>query len=984
MRGKFALVLTNHRILGWIFNTVIITPSPNREFHSVNDRVSPANLRQYEHTLQPEEIQLVNIIEEYNDNQLLKAFSKKKISTKDFLASLDEIVIEKQVRPYIERRLIRCINVLSGSEIPVYLKKIHNNLYETDRLWLQEDKADVAFSFNRNESGIEYCLTVTYNDEIISLLHKNGFLLSNEPCCFVLENRIFQINDIDGKKLLPFLKKPHIKVRSEIEKKFLETFAKGVIQKYKVHATGITIKDIYSQPIPFLSLETSITGVPALMLKFRYDEKTEYYAGRRSGLKVTLSEKGNNICFTRLNRDEVYENQVISSLLGLGLANVDKSSFAPLQSRHSENILITYDLINWLNFNKKKLEKLGVEISPTNNAERYYLKNIELKLKVQENKNDWFDIQAVVIFDEFEIPFLKFRNYLQEGRREYELPDGRIIVLPEEWFARFSELLSFAGEQNDQLIIEKQHFPLLRESLKGFDNAYSGKLKKWFASEEKEDIELPKELKAVLRKYQLTGYNWLWKLHTNNFGGCLADDMGLGKTLQTLALLQKVINEYKTSHYGPAQSLFDHQLTIFNSSDAAGTKIKPSLIVVPSSLIHNWMNEAKKFVPDLKTGFYGGQNRKDFIHYHDKFDLIITSYGLVRNDVESLKHFEFLYMVLDESQIIKNPHSKTYKAVTSIKTDHKLVLTGTPIENTLTDLWAQMNFLNPGLLGSFEFFRNQFVTPIEKLRDEKQINILQALIKPFVLRRTKKEVARELPSLIQQVIYCDMSESQQAFYETEKSKARNLILDNINNQGIEKSSLIILQSLTRLRQSANHPVLIDNNYLEDSGKHEVILDNIKNLIAEGHKALVFSSFVKHLELFTEFCNREKLKYALLTGELPQHKRESVIREFQQNKDVHLFFISIKAGGFGLNLTAADYVFILDPWWNPAVEEQAMSRAHRIGQDKNVFVYRFISKDTLEEKIHLLQDRKSQLAGDFINNNNPFREGDAEDILKLIE
>ena len=476
----------------------------------------------------------------------------------------------------------------------------------------------------------------------------------------------------------------------------------------------------------------------------------------------------------------------------------------------------------------------------------------------------------------------------------------------------------------------------------------------------------------------------MWKLYCNDFGGCLADDMGLGKTLQTLTLIQQVINEEKKRHRGPVNSVYDKQLTIFDSSDAVDVKAKPSLVIVPSTLVHNWINEAAKFAPHLKTGFYGGQNRKSFHHYYNRYDLIITSYGLVRNDLDAFKCYDFLYVILDESQVIKNPHAKTYKSVISLNASHRLVLTGTPIENSLTDLWAQMNFLNPGLLGNFEFFKSQFVNPIEKDNDEKQAHILQTLIKPFVLRRTKGEVARELPALTQQVIYCDMSESQQAFYETEKSKARNLILDNIKQQGIEKSSFVILQSLTKLRQAANHPVLIDQHYIEDSGKHDVVIDNIKNLVAEGHKALIFSSFVKHLDLYTAYCDAAGLPYALLTGDVPQQQREAIIKKFQDDPHVHLFFISIKAGGFGLNLTSADYVFILDPWWNPAVEEQALSRAHRMGQKKKVFVYRFITKDTLEEKIHLLQEKKSQLAENFINNNNPFKSGDKEELMRLLE
>jgi SNF2 family DNA or RNA helicase len=984
MKGKFALTLTTHRILGPIFNPVVIIPSTNREYYSVTDRLSQANIKQYEQILSPEAIALINIIEEYSDNQLLKVFSKKKISAQDFLASVDETVYERQIRPYIERRLLRATELFSGSDIPVFLKKQHNNIYDTDQLFFQDDTAEAVFNFIRNTDGIRYFLTVRYNEETISLTGKNGFVLVNEPCRLVLNNRIFQFDDIDGKKLLPFFKKQAISIRSETEKKFLETFAKPVIRKYQVLATGFTITEQHHKPQPVLSFETSMNGNPVLMLRYKYDDKATYLAGKKSELLVTLIHENNNVEFRRLNRDMPFENHIISSLLELGLANIDASSFSPLQVKKTENILQSYELINWLNLNSHALKKLGVEVTQSNQASRYYLQKVELKLKVTENKNDWFDIHAVVQFEDFEIPFIKFRNYILDGRREFELPDGRIIVLPDEWFARFKDLFTFAKDNNNELLLEKQHFSLLKESLQGLDSTYASKLKKWLDASLYEEQPVPAEIKADLRDYQKKGVGWMWKLYSHDFGGCLADDMGLGKTLQTLTLMQQVINEEKNRHRGPVNSVFERQLTIFDTSDAADVKAKPSLIIVPSTLVHNWINEAAKFAPCLKTGFYGGQSRKPFQHYFSRYDLIITSYGLVRNDLDIIKTYDFLYIILDESQVIKNPHAKTYKAVISLNAAHRIVLTGTPIENSLTDLWAQMNFLNPGLLGNFEFFRNQFASPIEKGNDQKQARILQTLIKPFVLRRTKSEVARELPALTQQVIYCNMSESQQSFYETEKSKARNLILDNINQQGIEKSSFVILQSLTKLRQVANHPLLIDEAYTEDSGKHDLVIDHIRNLIAEGHKALIFSSFVKNLDLYAAYCTKTGIPYTMLTGDIPQQQREAIIKKFQDTPDIHLFFISIKAGGYGLNLTSADYVFILDPWWNPAVEEQAMSRAHRMGQKKKVFVYRFITKDTLEEKIHLLQEKKSQLAENFINNNNPFIASDKEELMKLLE
>jgi SNF2 family DNA or RNA helicase len=984
MKGKFALTLTTHRILGPLFNPVIILHSNNREYYSVTDRLSLANLPQYEPQLSPEHIKIIRIIEEYNDNQLLKVFTKKKISAQDFLASVDETLLDRQLRPYIEKRLLRCIEVLSGSDIPIYSKKQKNNIYETDRIILHDETANAVFNFIRTSEDLQYFLSISFGDQNIRLTGQPGFILVNDPCCLIINNNLFQFDDIDGKKLLPFFKRSTISIRRETEKKFLESFAKPVIQKYRVHATGFNIIDQHLQPVPVLSLETTLAGMPVFMLRFKYQDKASYFANKKSELLVTLTHANESVEFQRLNRDYEFENRIISSLLETGLANLDSSSFLPFRVNRSENILLMYDLVSWLNFNMEELRKLGVEVSQSLPVNRYYLQKMELRLKVTENISDWFDIHAVVQLEGTEIPFIRFRNHILTGRREYELPDGRIAVLPEEWFARFKDLFTFARETQDQLSLEKQHFPLLKESLQGIDGSYAGKLKKWLDNTVNQDQPVPCQIKAELRDYQKKGFGWMFKLYNNEFGGCLADDMGLGKTLQTLTLIQHVVNEEKNRQLGPVASVYERQLTIFSSSSAADVKTKPSIVIVPSTLIHNWINEAGKFAPHLKTGYYGGQNRKTFNQYYDKYDLIITSYGLIRNDLEALKSYEFLYVILDESQVIKNPHSKTYKAVISLTAKHRLVLTGTPIENSLSDLWAQMNFLNPGLLGNFEFFRNQFVTPIEKGRDQKQTHILQTLIKPFVLRRTKKEVASELPALTQQIIYCEMSESQLAFYETEKSKVRNLILDNIRHQGMEKSSFMILQSLTKLRQAANHPSLISAHYVEDSGKQDVIIDNIQNLIAEGHKALIFSSFVKHLDLYTTYCDQNNIPFALLTGEVPQPQREAIIREFQDNKDVHLFFISIKAGGFGLNLTSADYVFILDPWWNPAVEEQAMSRAHRMGQKKKVFVYRFITKDTIEEKIHLLQEKKSQLADVFINSNNPLKAGDQQEIMALLE
>jgi SNF2 family DNA or RNA helicase len=403
---------------------------------------------------------------------------------------------------------------------------------------------------------------------------------------------------------------------------------------------------------------------------------------------------------------------------------------------------------------------------------------------------------------------------------------------------------------------------------------------------------------------------------------------------------------------------------------------------MPTSLIYNWYSEIKKFAPRLKVAKYHGSKRGSLNSLYKKVDIILTSYGILRNDLLKISDLEFHYVILDESQIIKNPESKTYKAVLEINSQHRLVLTGTPIENSLIDLWAQINFLNEGLLGNFSYFRNEYVLPIELKRDEEKKEKLKQLIRPFILRRTKQQVAKDLPEITEQFIYCDMSEQQMKYYDEEKSKARNYIFENIDQVGIEKSSFMILQALTKLRQIANHPKLVDEDYKHDSGKVKEVVRNMIQVADEGHKVLVFSSFVKNLELYREVLEKKGFEYCILTGETQD--RQKIVEIFQNKDSVRFFLISLKAGGVGLNLTAADYVFMLDPWWNPAVEAQAINRAHRIGQQNKVFVYRYISTHTIEEKIQRLQAKKSKLAEELINDNNPFKSFTPEKLKELFE
>jgi len=487
-------------------------------------------------------------------------------------------------------------------------------------------------------------------------------------------------------------------------------------------------------------------------------------------------------------------------------------------------------------------------------------------------------------------------------------------------------------------VLRKHHLTLLQELEEGnlAKVHISEKLRSLSDFEGIKDYPLPAGFKGSLRPYQKAGYNWLRFLNDFHLGGCLADDMGLGKTVQALALLlaEKEKNQKATS-----------------------------LLIMPTSLIYNWEMEARKFTPDLNILTYTGTLRNKDVSQFEKYDVVLTSYGIVRLDSEILQKFFFQYIILDESQVIKNPTSNIAQAVMGLKSRFRLTLTGTPLENSTLDLWSQMTFINPGLLGGSTFFRNEYLTPIEKKGDEAKTKKLNAVIKPFLLRRLKSQVATELPDKVENIHYADMLPEQEAKYEETKNYYRGKILEKIDKEGLGNSRMVLLEGLTRLRQLSNHPRMIDPAYTGSSGKLEDVWYMLESALAENHKLLIFSQFVKHLDIVREMLHQKQIAFAYLDGS--SNDRKDQVERFNQDPNLKVFLISIKAGGLGLNLTQADYVFLLDPWWNPAVEAQAIDRAHRIGQTKQVFIYKFISRNTVEEKILQLQKRKLKLSDTLV-------------------
>jgi hypothetical protein len=585
----------------------------------------------------------------------------------------------------------------------------------------------------------------------------------------------------------------------------------------------------------YLTIEKGIRGLPVAVLKFRYDERDIFFPEEMTHFTSFSNENGTFI-FRRKERDRDWEKMCMKALDDAGLFSEDGINFMTPGTKEGNGDAI-YDLIETVAVNRKRLTDAGLHLRTGSLGSPYSLEPVEIKLSHQL-VNDWFDLKAVVQIGQYSISFTRLRKNILEGIREYILPDGTVAVLPEEWFTRYRSLFEMGRDNEESLMVHKQHFGIISEVLSGADCDICLKLEKLNVPEELPVLSSPAGLRTEMRPYQVEGLSWLHFLQTNNLGGCLADDMGLGKTVQTLALLQW----NKENRAETEEKKTDVQMTLFGRESNNTT----SLIIVPASLSHNWYNEIVKFCPSLKALIHHGTGRRKSASHFSKYDIIISSYHTVRQDIQFFTAMTFFYVVLDESQHIKNPSSNIYRAVMQLKADHRLVLTGTPVENSLTDLWTQLSFVNPGLLGSLTFFKREFASPIEKNNEEDKEKRLQKIIQPFIMRRTKEMVVRELPPVTEQVVHCDMSEEQSAIYEREKSAVRNSILENIESVGVEKSAIIVLQGLMRLRQIANHPLLTDENYDGGSGKFDTVTRNIESVISEGHKILIFSSFVKHL------------------------------------------------------------------------------------------------------------------------------------------
>ena len=980
MELKFIGVVSDHRAFGYLVLPFLVEKSPDGNYLSIIQRLRIHDLTKSSFPFTPTQTQLIRLTERYADDYLAKKFYRKG-TLNDFLKNIGNEALKQKLLPHIDEIMIKSLELLKLKEFPVYLKKDkYSNLYEEDLITLCYENTSVVFNFQKLEEETRYFLTVRNDHQQLSLLRRNISIIVNDPCRMLYQNNLYYFDNITGSKLQPFVKSDYIRIPKNVESKYFSTFILNSIKNQEVIHSGFEIIDLVANKEVVLNIEHDIAGYPVFGPVFKYNNTP--IPASDSGKKVVyMEENDHQFRFYRYQKDTEWEERLIALLRNLDL---EGESHALYLKGHlsDEPDRSLYKAINWLSENYVLLKNEGFTINQERLNHTYFLGKTTLDIQVNQ-QIDWFDVHAIVKFGSFSFPFIRLRKNIMNNVREFVLPDGEVVILPEEWFTKYHNLLHFGKESNHVIRIQNFHFTLLIEIADNQNGSIKESLEKISGKSIANQV-IPEGLNAELRNYQRMGYNWLAHLAENRLGGCLADDMGLGKTIQTLTLLLR----YRRKE--GASPSFHHnssgQLSLFVEEGANPEPVQPaSLVVLPVSIVHNWEREVRKFAPELKVYIYSGASRRDKYGLDEiaaNFDIILTTYGTVRNDAEELSRHQFFFIILDESQNIKNAESKTYQSVISIPSQHRLVLTGTPIENSLSDLWAQMNFLNRGLLGSQNYFKQEYLLPIERDKSQDAALNLQKLIHPFILRRTKEAVAKDLPTLTEETVYVEMTPEQEEYYETEKSAARNSLLNNFKVVGFEKSTFFILQVLTQLRQIAIHTRLIDPKSEMESGKFNEIMTMLSILVSENHKILVFSSFVKHLKLLAEAFKKEKWPFCMLIGQTTDRKQ--VIDEFQENPDKKIFLISLKAGGTGLNLTAADYIFITDPWWNPAAEAQAISRAHRIGQDKKVIVYRFISENSIEEKIRRLQTKKSKLANEFVNTNDPFRDITSEEVIGLFD
>jgi non-specific serine/threonine protein kinase len=843
------------------------------------------------------------------------------------------------------------LSMLAKLDIPVFL----GNLYPAKidrRLHLLPEPVNIKIDLRRDTSKL--ILQAGYeHEENFTLINKKIETVAENPSWLMLDDRIAQIRNTQALSILPSFP---IEVPADQIEVFREQYFAQIAQALPIKGDLIHWREVNVEPIPRLYLHEDKDKVLRADLRFGYGEHEVPLTKTENPVTVkTLPESWDLIRIQReLGREQSFYQLLTDPVYMLKRANT-------LQPYGTLELRARTHPFDFLMHAIPQLTQAGFEIYGEESLKFGKINRATPTLRVSIASGiDWFDLQTIVEFGDQNISLQALRKAVKRGDHYIKLADGSVGQIPEDWLEKFKHLWNLAEETIDGFRVSDLHLPLLDSLLEADDSlqipADLLQRRNRLRSFEKIKTQpLPAGFVGELRPYQKHGLDWLHFLKQYKFGGILADDMGLGKTIQVLAYLQSLKEQ---------------------SADRNVT-----LLVVPKSLIVNWQRESEKFTPALRFLEYLGNLRNKDTSIFDEYDVVLTTYGTMLRDVEFLRAYSFGYVILDESQAIKNPLAKSAKAARLLKADHRLVMTGTPVENNTFELWSQFAFLNPGLLGNMDYFRREFANPIESGNDEKAATMLRSLVYPFILRRTKEQVAPELPLRTERIIYTDMDSAQKKIYALMRERYRAELLGLIETEGLNDARFKILEGLLRLRQIAIHPALVEKSYKGGAPKFEILIETLETLQAENHKALIFSQFVETLKLVKHELDARQIKYVYLDGKTTH--RQAHVDVFQNDPSFPFFLISLKAGGVGLNLTAAEYVIHLDPWWNPAVEMQASDRAHRIGQDKPVFVYKIITRGTVEEKILQLQEKKRALVNNIISSEASFFKSLTKDDVKSL-
>ena len=859
-----------------------------------------------------------------------------------------------------EKNLISSYSNLNQSKINNYIENLKNE-EEFFISWEKEKKSEYL---KLDKTLLEYLLEEEkfVNSDFERIIKKE---IKNVPLLIrdnkEIEDRLdiyIEINDnlLTKKNVMDsYIYSQGVFYKIDIEKNtqftLVDLFQK--IDKYELESYGtLILKNYKNIDLKYEDYETIIseekTAIPQIIIeKIAFDNSLylkinsiistmdyDFFIKNQIETVLTVNELEKKLEISKINLENLSSDmfEIVKVLTKLQKSIGLKSSYFI----DNENFIILNEELA-KEFVKKELLQLTGKYSiiGTDRLRKYNIKAVKPKISGRFSYNlDYFEgeVEVEVEGDKFSIQQL-LNNYKKD---EYiVLSDGTNALINREYIEKLQRI--FKEEDGNKVKVSFFDMPIVQDMIdeKSFENDFMGS-KDFFEGINKlaeENIDYPK-LNATLRDYQKYGYKWLKYLIDNNLGACLADDMGLGKTLQAIALLTNLHEEKK----------------------------KKSMVIMPKSLIYNWENEIKRFSPKLKVGVYYGINR-DFSSLK-KVDIILTTYGTIRNDIENLLEQKFDLLVLDESQNIKNINSQTTKAVLLLNAKKRVALSGTPIENNLLELYSLFRFLNPEMFGSVQEFTNDYIVPIQKYSDTSTIEELRKKIYPFLLRRVKKEVLADLPDKIEKLVYVDMNDEHRRFYEERRKYYYSLLEKNTSSQG-NFDKFFVLQAINELRHIVSSPELESKKII--SSKKEVLIENVIEAIENNHKVLVFVNYLSSIESICDSLKENKIKYLKMTGQTKD--RQNLVDKFQNDSRYKVFVMTLKTGGVGLNLVSADTIFIYDPWWNTTVENQAIDRAYRLGQDKTVFAYKMIMRNTIEEKILKLQEIKNKLLDDLISEDN---------------